>query len=130
MTKRLLGAAIGVGALVMVAGCSSDPNAKYCDLYENQSVISRFEGETEFNWNGLGPFGPYIKDLDGMIEVAPSDIKGDLETMAQAFRTLEDAGQDNWLKVHDQQAPDAGVDLDALAQAKDGFAQKSEELCR
>lgn len=73
-------AAIGFVLMLVGAACGSDDGgggdvAAFC------SLSAEFEEQSEF---------PSAEQLDEVVDAAPGEIRDDVETLADAFRSIED----------------------------------------
>jgi len=96
---------------VAVAGCSSDPQADYCEaVEEHQAGLSDVAASDD-----AGAVLDAVDDYEELAEQAPRDIADDWSAVLGPLRTLEEA-----LAAHDvdpstyrADEPPAGLDADA-----------------
>ena len=110
---KLLAPAALLAGLVCVAatGCSSDPQAAYCQaVEEHQADLSDVAASDD-----AGAVFDALDDYEELAEQAPPDIADDWAAVVEPLRTLEEA-----LDAHDvdpstyrADKPPAGLDADA-----------------
>jgi len=118
-TYRFLAVGIAaVGALALLAGCSGGGSADYCKIYNDNSL------------KDLDPFGDsdqFNEALSKMEKAAPDDLKGDIKTVAEAFRALSGIDMEDYEAVAKAME---GIDQEEISAAVDRVSEKSDELCR
>ncbi|NPC44431.1 hypothetical protein [Nocardioides sp. zg-1230] len=98
-------------ACLAVTGCSSDPQADYCEAVdEHQVALSEVAASED-----AGAVFEALDDYEELAEVAPRDIADDWAAVVEPLRTLEEV-----LEAHDVDAstythdePPAGLDAAA-----------------
>ena len=109
---RLL-AVVPLLACLLVAGCSDDPQADYCDAVEEHQ-----ESLTEIAANDdAGALFGALDTYDDLREKAPRDIADDWDAVIVPLRALEHVLSDHGVDPSTYAADDPPADLDEAARA-------------
>ncbi|MCL2453814.1 MAG: hypothetical protein FWD18_00710 [Micrococcales bacterium] len=112
-----------VGALTLaaglLAGCGdSSSTAKFCEILEGDKYAD------------LDPYENPDAALDAMRDLraaAPSDIKGDIDVMIDAFQVIRDIPEDD---ITAQIEALGKLDLEKIEAASDAIEEKQDALCK
>lgn len=110
---RLLAPAVPLLCLagLAVSGCSSDPQADYCEAVEDHQVALSEVAASE----DAGAVFDALDDYEELAEVAPRDIADDWAAVVEPLRTLADvlAAHDVDASTYTHEEPPAGLDAEA-----------------
>lgn len=106
MTRALL---LIVVATLALAGCSADPQEKYCEtVTEHQEELSDIAASED-----TGALFDALDAYDDLREHAPRDIADDWDAVIEPLRTLDEVLADNGVDASSYAADDPPDDLDA-----------------
>lgn len=107
---RLL-AVVPLLACLLVAGCSSDPQADYCDaVREHQESLTEIAADED-----AGALFGALDTYDDLRDKAPRDIVDDWDAVIGPLRALEKVLSDHGVDPSTYAADDPPADLDETA---------------
>ena len=94
----LLGAAVA-GALALT-GCSSDPQAEYCEVLEEESTVLTDLAEQSAT-PGTDVLTPSLAAIERLRDAAPAELRDEWDTVLNAWSALAEAVADVGVQPED-----------------------------
>lgn len=102
-------AAVLLLAVVVLTGCSGDPQEKYCDaVTDHQEELTEIAASED-----TGALFDALDTYDDLREQAPRDIADDWDAVIGPLRALESALEDHGVDPSSYASDDPPADLDA-----------------